>query len=76
MFCLSSSDVRGTLCFLSQVEWTPKGPDSKEGPISLQWRNSGSSFTSQDEDMSESRVETLEKAVGISVIWTGGLTFL
>ena len=36
-FSLSSRDVRGTLCFLSQVEWTPRGPDSKEGPISLQW---------------------------------------
>ena len=37
-FSLSSSDVRGTLWFLSQVEWTPKGPESKQGPISLQWR--------------------------------------
>ena len=36
-FSLSSRDVRGTLCFLSQVEWTPRGPDSKEGMISLQW---------------------------------------
>ena len=38
--------------------------------------NSGSSFISQDEGMSESRVETLEKAVGVSVIWTEGLTSL
>ena len=68
--------MRGTLCFLSQVEWTPKGRDSKEVLISLQWNNSGSSFISQEEDMSESRVETLEKAVGVSVIWTGGLTSL
>ena len=36
-FSLSSRDVSGTLCFLSQVEWMPRGPDSKEGPISLQW---------------------------------------
>ena len=36
-FFLSSRYVRGTLCFLSQVEWTPRGPDSKEGRISLQW---------------------------------------
>ena len=35
-FSLSNRDVRGTLCFLSQVEWTPIGPDSKEDPISLQ----------------------------------------
>ena len=29
--------VRGTLCFLPQVEWTPRCPYSKEGRISLQW---------------------------------------
>ena len=34
---MSSKDVRGTLCFMFQVEWTPRGPDSKEGMISLQW---------------------------------------
>ena len=34
---LSNRYVRGTLCFLSQVEWTPRDPDSKEGRISLQW---------------------------------------
>ena len=68
--------MRGTLCFLSQVEWKPKGPDSKEGPISLQWRKFRLVFISQDEDMSESRVENIEKAVGVSVIWTGGLISL
>ena len=31
---------------------------------------------SQDEGMSESRVEILEKAVGLRLIWTGGLTSL
>ena len=31
---------------------------------------------SQDEGMSESPVETLEKAVGLRLIWTGGLTSL
>ena len=36
-FSLSNRYVRGTLCFLSQVEWTPRGRDSKEGLISLQW---------------------------------------
>ena len=35
-FSLSNRYVRGTLCFLSQVEWTARGPDSKEGRISLQ----------------------------------------
>ena len=36
-FSLSNRYVRGTLCFLSQVKWTVRGPDSKEGWISLQW---------------------------------------
>ena len=36
-FPLSNRYVRGTLCFLSQVECTVRGPDSKEGRISLQW---------------------------------------
>ena len=34
---LSNRYVRGTLCFLSQVEWTARDPDSKEVRISLQW---------------------------------------
>ena len=36
-FSLSNRDLRRTLCFLSQVEWTSRDPDSKEGQISLQW---------------------------------------
>ena len=31
---------------------------------------------SQDEGMSEFPVETLEKAVGLRLIWTGGITSL
>ena len=31
---------------------------------------------SQDEGMSESPVETLEKAVGLCLIWTGGIISL
>ena len=38
-------------------------PDSKEGHISCSGLNLGSCFMSQDEGMSESSVETLEKAV-------------
>ena len=38
--------------------------------------NAGSSFISQDEGMSESLVETLEKALGPRLISTGGLTSL
>ena len=36
--------------------------------------NAGSSFISQDEGMSESPVETLEKAIVPNVFWTEGLT--
>ena len=36
-FSLSYWYVRGTLCFLPQVEWSVRDPDSKEGRISLQW---------------------------------------
>ena len=31
---------------------------------------------SQDEDMSESPMETLEKVIGFRLIWTGGITSL
>ena len=53
-----------------------KRPDSKEGRISLQGLNLGLSFMSQDEGMSETHVETLEKAVGLGLIWTGVITSL
>ena len=36
-FSLSNRYVRGTMCFLSQVEWTVRDPDSEKGRISLQW---------------------------------------
>ena len=36
--------------------------------------NSGSTFISQDEGMSESPVETLEKAIVLHLIWIGGIT--
>ena len=38
--------------------------------------NAGSSFISQDEGMSESPLQTLEKALGPRLTWTGGLTSL
>ena len=68
--------VRGTLCFVPQVEWTPRCPDSKEGRVSLQRLHACSSFISQDERMSESPVETLEKALGLHFISKMGLTCL
>ena len=38
--------------------------------------NAGSSFFSQNEGISESPVETLEKALGPRLMWIGGLTSL
>ena len=70
-FSLSNSYVRGTLCFLSQVEWNARDPDSKEGRISLQWLKFRLVFHLNDEGMSDSPVETLEKAIVLSLIWIG-----
>ena len=36
--------------------------------------NAGSCFISQDEGMTESPVETLEKAIVLQLFWTEGLT--
>ena len=38
--------------------------------------NAGSSFISEDEGISESPEETVEKATGPRLIWRGGLTSL
>ena len=75
-FSLSNRYVRGTLCFLSQVEWTARDPDSKKAGIPCSGLKSGSCFISQDEGMSETPVETLEKAIVLRVIWIGGITSL
>ena len=68
--------VRGTLCFMLQAKWTAKCPDSKEVQISLQRLQACSSFISQDERISESPVETLQKALGLHIISKRGLTCL
>ena len=57
---------------LPQVEWTPR----KKAGFPCNALNAGSSFISQDEGMSESPVETIEKALGHRIIWTGGLISL
>ena len=75
-FSLSNRYVRGTLCFLSQVACTPRDPDSKEGRLPCSGLNSGSCCISKDEGMTESPVETLEKAVVLRLIWIGGITSL
>ena len=41
-------------------EMDPEIPDLKEGQISLQRLNAGSSFIAQEERMSESPIETLQ----------------
>ena len=53
-----------------------ESPDSKEGQISLQWLKFRLVFHVTNEGMSESTVETLEKAVGRRFIWTGGIISL
>ena len=75
-FSISNRYVRGTLCFLSQVEWTGRDPDSKEGRISLQWLKFILVFHLKNEGMSESTVETIEKAVVLRLFWIGGITSL
>ena len=58
---LSNTYVRGTLSLLPQEEWTPRCPDSKKTRFPCSGLNAGSYFMSQDEGMSESTLETLEK---------------
>ena len=57
-------------------EMDPEIPDLKEGQISLQRLNAGSSFIAEDQRMSESPIETLQKALGLYLISTSSLTFL
>ena len=68
--------VRGTLCFMLQAKWTPRCHDLKECQISLQRLNACSSFISQDERLSESPVDTLQKALVLHLISIRGLTSL
>ena len=75
-FSFSNRYVRGTLCFLSQVEWTTRDPESKEGLISVKWLKFRLVFHLKDEGMSEYPVETLEKAVVLRLIWIGRITSL
>ena len=66
--------VRGTLYFMLQAKWTLRCPDWKEVQISLKRLHACSSFISQDERMSESPLETLQKALGLHFISKRGLT--
>ena len=64
------------MCFLSQVECTARRLTQNKDGFPCSGLNLGSCFMSQDEGMSESPVETLAKAVGLRLIWTGGITSL
>ena len=75
-FSLSNMFVRGTLCFLSQVEWTASDPDSRESRISLQWLKFRLLLHITNEGMSEFPVETIEKAIVLRLIWIRGITLL
>ena len=72
-FSLSSRYVRGTLSFCLKWNGPREALTQKKASFNKSGLNSGSSFISQDEGMYESSVETLEKAVGVRLIWTGAL---
>ena len=67
--------VKGTLFFC--LKWN--GPrdvlTQKKAGFPCSGLNAGSYFISQDEGMTESPVETLEKAIVLQLFWTEGLTF-
>ena len=58
------------------MEWTVRDPDSHECRISLQWLKFRLVFHLKDEGMSESPVETLEKAIVLRLIWIVGIASL
>ena len=73
---LSYSYVRGTLSLLLNWNGHRDALTRNKARLPCSDLNAGSSFTSHDEGMSESPVETLENALGLRLIWTGGLTSL
>ena len=75
-FSLSNREERGTLCFLSQVEWTARGLTQKNAGFACSGLNLGSCYMSQDEGRSEYSMEIQEETLDPRLIWTGGLTSL
>ena len=73
-FSLRNRYVRGTLCFLSQVEWAARDPDSKESWTSLQCLKFRLLFHLTIWRDIWNPVETLEKAVVLRLICIGGIT--
>ena len=68
--------VRGTLNFCSKWSGHRDALTRKKAGFPCSGLNEGSPFISQDEGMSESPVQTIEKALGPHLLWTGGLTSL
>ena len=58
------------------MECTARGMIQKKAGLPCSGLNLGSCFLSQEEGMSESPVETLEKAVGLRLMRTGGIPSL
>ena len=61
-------------CFKWNGPWNAL--TQKKAGFSCSGLNAGSSFISQDERITESRVENLEKAIFLQIFWTEGLTYL
>ena len=62
--------------FVFCLKWNGPRDDltKKKAGFHCSGLNAGSSFISQDEGMSESPVETLEKAIVLNLFWKEGLT--
>ena len=73
---LTNSYVRGTLNFLPQLEWIPRFLTRNKVGFIWSGLNAGSCCISKDQGMSESCVETVEKAIVLRLIWIGGITSL
>ena len=73
-FSLSNRYVRGTCVFCLKWNGPRETLTQKKSGFPCSSLNSGSCFISQDEVMSKSPVETLEKAVVLRLIWIGGIT--
>ena len=68
----SAIGMRNGTCFFC-IKWneSEEGLTEKKAEFPCSGLNSHTSFISQDEGMSESPVEILEKEVGLHFIWTG-----
>ena len=61
----------GPCVFYLKLNWPRETLTQKEAGFPCRGLNSGSYFISQDDGMSESPVETLEKAIVLRLIWIG-----